>query len=331
MLEHVARNAPDQASRDAAMETLTQTSRLMGMRDVLATIRPMEAGPGVKQRTAYDCRGSSFLPGVMVRREGYPTHNDRSVNEAFDGAGATYDLFMDAFGHNSLDGQGMRLVSSVHYSRRYNNAFWNGRQMVYGDGDGRIFNRFTSSLDICGHELTHGLTQFTAGLYYSGQSGALNEHFSDVFGSIVKQRRLGHDAASADWIIGDGIFKPGVQGVGIRSMKAPGTAYDDPVLGKDPQPDHMSGYVVTDADNGGVHVNSGIPNKAFHLFATAVGGNTWEGPGKVWFLALTTLLRSQADFVTAARATVSAAQEVYGSGSAGVAACNDAWQAVGVF
>lgn len=328
MLEHVAMHATDTTSRDAAMRTLSQTHRLMGQRDVLSTMRPMEASPGVKQRTAYDCRGAAWLPGLMVRREGYPATYDDAANEAFDGAGATYDLFADVFGRNSLDGNGLRLVSSVHYSRHYNNAFWNGRQMVYGDGDGKLFNRFTASLDVCGHELTHGLTQFTAGLEYQGQSGALNEHFSDVFGSILKQRMRGESVLAADWVIGEGIFRPGVHGVGIRSLREPGTAYDDSSLGKDPQPDHMSRYVTTDADNGGVHLNSGIPNKAFYLFATALGGNSWDTAGRVWFLALTQLLRRDADFAAAARATITAAQQLQAADAESAAI--GAWKSVGV-
>src|SRR5690606_25342549 len=116
----------------------------------------------------------------------------------------------------------------------------------------RLFNRFTIAADIIGHELAHGVTQHTANLIYQGQSGALNESMSDVFGSLVKQRLLGHTAAEADWLIGEGLFTSNVNGTGIRSMKEPGTAYDDPVLGKDPQPGHMNNYVQTPSDNGGV-------------------------------------------------------------------------------
>ena len=171
-------------------------------------------------------------------------------------------------------------IASVHYDQDYDNAFWNGDQMVFGDGDGVIFTGFTKALDVIGHELTHGVTQFTANLDYNAQSGALNESFSDVFGSLVKQYRNGEDTASADWLIGKGILAPGIHGVALRSMKAPGTAYDDPKLGgKDPQPADMSGYVDTADDNGGVHLNSGIPNHAFFLLADQLGGNAWDDAG----------------------------------------------------
>ncbi|CAN5593734.1 hypothetical protein BH18THE1_BH18THE1_04570 [soil metagenome] len=159
----------------------------------------------------------------------------------------------------------MKLDSTVHYGEDYNNAFWNGTQMVYGDGDGEIFQRFTKSIDVIGHELTHGVTQYEAALEYEGQAGALNESFSDVFGSLVKQYSLKQKVDKADWLIGNGLFGSKGRGIALRSMKRPGTAYDDPTIGKDPQPAHMKDYVKTTSDNGGVHINSGIPIDLFTL------------------------------------------------------------------
>ena len=211
----------------------------------------------------YDAQNDLSLPGKLVRGEKEKKSKDASVDGAYDGSGKTYDFYLKVFTRNSIDGQGMRLDSTVHYRRNFNNAFWNGQQMVYGDGDGEIFNRFTKSLDVIGHELTHGVTQFTAGLVYQDQPGALNEHMSNVFGSLVKQRAKKQTAKQADWLIGEGLFTNKINGVALRSMKAPGTGYNDPLIGKDPQPDHMSKYVKTAKDNGGVHINSGIPNKAF--------------------------------------------------------------------
>jgi Zn-dependent metalloprotease len=208
--------------------------------------------------------------------------------------------------------------------------------MVYGDGDedlpeaDRLFNRFTIAIDIIGHELTHGVTQFTAGLNYYSQSGAINESMSDVFGSLVKQRVLNQTAAEADWIIGAGLFTPNVNGVGIRSMKAPGTAYDDPVLRKDPQPGHMRDYVETTSDNGGVHINSGIPNRAFYVTAVTIGGYAWEKAGKIWYRTLRDKLRSNSDFATTARLTFETAGELYGAGSAEQEAVRTGWAEVGI-
>src|SRR5262245_54891431 len=155
--------------------------------------------------------------------------------------------------------------------------------MVFGDGDGTLFNRFTISIDVIGHELTHGVTGSEANLTYQGQAGALNESISDVFGSLIKQYSLNQTAAAADWLIGAGLLASSVKGVALRSMKAPGTAYNDPTLGKDPQPDNMSKFVHTAEDSGGVHINSGIPNKAFFLVATSLGGHAWEKAGQVWY------------------------------------------------
>ena len=288
------------------------------------------------QRLIYDAQNGSALPGVLVRSEGQPASNDVAVNESYDGAGATYDLFKAEYGRNSIDDQGMYLKSTVHYRVGYDNAFWNGQQMVYGDGDenlpveDRLFNRFTIAIDIIGHELAHGVTQFSAGLVYQNQPGALNESMSDVFGSLVKQRVLGHSAFEADWIIGEGLFTPRVNGVGIRSMKEPGSAFDDPVLGKDPQPGHMDDYVNTSSDNGGVHINSGIPNRAFYISAVELGGFAWEKAGRIWYVTLRDKLNSGSNFADAARLTHQTAGELFGDGSLEQQAVKTGWAAVGI-
>jgi hypothetical protein len=199
--------------------------------------------------------------------------------------------------------------------------------MVFGDGDGPYFNSFTDSVDVVGHELTHAVTQFTAGLTYVGQSGALNESVSDVFGSLVKQYKLGQTADQADWLIGADIVKKGFPGKALRSMAAPGTAYDDPSLGKDPQVATMADYVDTQDDNGGVHTNSGIPNKAFHLAATGIGGTSWDGAGRIWFAALTSGIGADTDFAGFAAATVTAAEAVSAEAADAV---RSAWEQVGV-
>ena len=288
----------------------------------------IEGGP---VRLISDAKSSNRLPGTTVRGEGDLATGDDACDEAYDGLGATWTLYAQAFERNSLDGKGLPLRASVHYGRGYDNAFWDGTQMVFGDGDGKIFGRFTASLDVIGHELAHGVTEHTAGLMYQGQPGALNESMSDVFGSLVKQRELGQDAAGADWLIGAELLIGELIGQALRSMKAPGTAYDNPVLGKDPQPAHMRDYVDTDDDHGGVHINSGIPNKAFYLAATALGGNSWEAPGHIWYAALTgTAIAADCDFATFARLTQDAATGLYGADSPELAAVTAAWTEVGV-
>jgi Zn-dependent metalloprotease len=282
-------------------------------------------------RTIDTASHTTSVPGRIVRLEGAGPTGDPATDEAYDGLGATWTLYDSAYRRNSLDDKGLPLIASVHYGRDYDNAFWNGEQMVFGDGDGTYFNRFTIAVDVIGHELTHGVTQFTANLAYAGQPGALNESISDCFGSMVKQLRLGQEAAQADWLIGQGLFTPRVNGVALRSLKAPGTAYNDHRLGRDPQPATMDGYVETDDDDGGVHTNSGIPNHAFYLAAVAIGGPTWEGAGQVWYDVLTGgKLKKTADFATFAAATIAAAGSRFGPASRQARAVEQAWTRVKV-
>ncbi len=326
------------AQRSMAMRTLRTTAQFSGQRAVAAEMHAMQAPPPQpgKNRSVYDAQTGSSLPGVLVRSEGGPATADPAVNEAYDGAGYTYDLYWDVYQRNSIDGIGMPLNSTVHYQKGYDNAFWNGQEMVYGDGDedlppaDRLFNRFTISVDVIGHELTHGVTGFTARLMYIDQSGALNESISDVFGSLTKQRQLGQTADQAVWIIGAGLFTANVHGVGIRSMKAPGTAYDDPILGKDPQPASMKDYVNTTEDNGGVHINSGIPNHAFYIAAIEIGGNAWEKAGLIWYRTLREKLQPRATFQDAASLTFDIAGVQFGAGSLEQQAVRKGWAEVGI-
>jgi len=282
-----------------------------------------------RRRNVYDAQHGWALPGKLVLQEHKRRVADVAVNEAFDGAGATFDFFARIFGRNSIDGRGMRIDSTVHYGSQFDNAMWTGHQLVYGDGDGRFFHRFTVALDVIAHELTHGHTQFTTGLRYTGQTGALNEHLADAFGLMVKQYKLGLTAETSDWLIGAGLLGPAVKGRAIRSMAAPGTAYDDPILGRDPQPAHMRDYVRTTEDNGGVHINSGIPNHAFYLAANALGGQPWLALGRVWYDAAMGLAQD-ATFADFAQATVAIAGELFGFGSHVEDEIAEAWIAVGV-
>ena len=287
------------------------------------------------RRSIHDAGNGTRLPGTLVREEGEGPTGDAAVDEAYDGLGATWELYHRVFSRDSLDDEGMALVATVHFGHDFQNAFWDGAQMIFGDGDGVYFRSFTSAVDVIGHELTHGVVQFTAGLIYVAQPGALHESIADCFGAMVKQRLLGQSAEEADWLIGEGLFTDRVQGVALRSMKAPGTAYDDPVLGVDPQPASMASYADlphdAENDNGGVHINSGIPNRAFYLAATGIGGASWEGAGPLWYAALTRPgLPKDADFATFAAATLEAAAARHGEGSAQHAAVAEAWRTVGV-
>lgn len=339
MLQEIVRNG-SATQRDLALRTLITSEQMRGQRRVMKSMSALmiaSALPGSKKhRTIYDAKNGSSLPGTLVRSEGDLDSSDPAVNEAYEGSGVTYDLYFDIFGRNSVDNNGLKLDSTVHYQKGYDNAFWDGNQMVYGDGDedlpaaDRLFNRFSVALDVIGHELTHGVTQYEANLAYWDQSGALNESLSDVFGSLVKQYQRKQSASEADWIIGAGLLTSNVNGVGIRSMKAPGTAYDDPVLGKDPQPAHMNSYVRTVDDNGGVHINSGIPNHAFYITALELGGNAWEKAGRIWYKTLTDKLQERSTFQQACDLTYAAAGELYGTNSLEQQAVKKGWAEVGI-
>jgi Zn-dependent metalloprotease len=315
------------AALRAQRTTLTEAIQFLGL----------DAGqlpaPAAEFKAVYDVQGGDErnLPGVMRRKEGDGVVSDPAVNDAFDNADRTYDFYRDVLGRHSVDGNGLKLVSSVHFGRGFDNAFWDGTQMVYGDGSGKIFQPGALTRDTCvvGHEITHGVVQYTAGLRYHKQSGALNESMADCFGSLVKQHALGQSADQADWLIGAGILGTQLQGVALRSMKDPGTAHQ-----LDRQPAHMRAYADLPDDgnprndNGGVHINSGIPNKAFYLTATRLGGNAWERAGRIWFDALTTKLRVNSGFAEAAAATAASAQSLFGAEVAGVVRAS--WNDVGV-
>jgi Zn-dependent metalloprotease len=331
-----------EAQRQAAIRTGAASERMRTTRALLTRLVRTKGidlaalGLATKalNRTVYDVDhgGWNDLPGRQVRAEGDTPSDDDSVNEAYDGADSTYTFYKDVYNRDSVDDAGYPLTSCVHFGVDFDNAFWDGGEMVYGDGSGQIFQvgSLTSSIDVIGHELTHGVTQYTAGLEYHTQSGALNESFSDVFGSLVKQYSLGQTAEQADWLIGEGILVPEL-GNALRSMSDPGTAFDG-----DSQPGHMDDYQNLPDDNdprndnGGVHINSGIPNKAFHLVATAIGGNAWEAPGQIWYQTLTQRLQPTSNFVDAANATIEAAGDLFGGDGNEQQAVRNAWKEVGV-
>ncbi|NYD57646.1 hypothetical protein BKA08_001884 [Nocardioides marinisabuli] len=310
-----------------AVDEALRSARLAGPSPAATLITT----PGAPAWTVHDAGSTTTLPGRPVRAAGEPAVGDAAVDEAATGIAASLALLLEVWGRDSYDGAGAPVSLSVHYGRDYANAFWDGTQLVFGDGDGVVFDRFTKPVDVLGHELAHALTEHTAGLVYADQPGALNEHVSDVVAACLKQRLLDQRPDAADWLVGEGLFLPGVQARGLRDMARPGSAYDDPRLGRDPQPGHMDDFIVTTDDHGGVHLNSGIPNRAFHLAALAIAaadpgpaGTSWTGAGQVWYDALTGgAAGPRTDFAGFAAATVAAA----GPHADAVA---EAWAAVGV-
>lgn len=295
---------------------------------VNAALSP-QARDWTAERHIYDGELKASLPGKLIRGEGDAATGIEDADRAYDGAGEVFSLFAEEYCRNSLDGNGMPLVATVRHRRNYNNAFWNGTQMAYGTGDGKVFQTFTE-LSVIGHEMAHGVIQHSGGLIYENQSGALNESVADVFGCLALQRSLGQHVHEADWLLGKGILGTEVNGVALRSMKAPGTAYHDDLLGQDPQPWHMDHFVVTTEDHGGVHINSGIPNHAFYLFCNYIGGKAWHLPGAIWYRALQKLNNPMATFNDWADQTLDAATEISGQGSIEVLMLRRAWKLVGI-
>lgn len=300
----------DRDVRSAAMATLIETARLRGQRELLAqTFAPVAEG-GLN-RNIFDAKHNTTTGGKLVRSEGTPTVKEKVANEAYDGLGVTYTFYDTVFHRDSIDGHGLRLDGVVHYGHHYNNAFWNGARMIFGDGDGKAFFGFTKAIDIIGHELTHGVTEFTCNLEYHQQSGALNESMSDVFGSLVKQFTLKQTVEEADWLIGSGVLGPAIKGKALRSLKDPGSAFDG-----DDQPSNMSGFVnspdTSAGDFGGVHTNSGIPNHAFYLLATALGGHAWEEAGQIYYETLLAL-KPTSDFKDCATVAYQIAGKRFGT------------------
>jgi Zn-dependent metalloprotease len=285
------------------------------------------AAGGNPRRFIYDEHESeAHVLGTLARSEGQPHVADKAVNDAYDGFGDTYKFYWEVLKRNSIDDRGMQIDGLVHYGVRYPNAFWDGEgHMWFGDGDGQMLTQTTKGVDVIGHELTHGVTQYTLQLVYQGQSGALNESISDCMGSLVMQYAKGQTAEQASWLIGADIVGPELRPA-LRSMKEPGKAnpYDD-------QPANMDEYVKTAEDSGGVHTNSGIPNHAFYVVATTLGGHAWDGAGLIWYDTMHDhKVRPTASFRSFAKGTLRAAEHRFGTGSAQAAAVKSGWEAVKV-
>ncbi|WP_411342461.1 M4 family metallopeptidase [Paenibacillus sp. WLX1005] len=272
-------------------------------------------GKGIQTYTASN---RTSLPGSTVTSTS-STFNDPAAVDAHAYAAKVYDFYKSNFGRNSIDGNGLVLRSTAHYSSKYNNAFWNGTQMVYGDGDGTTFVPLSGDLDVVGHELTHGVTEYTANLEYYGQSGALNESISDIFGNTIEGK---------NWLIGDAIYTPRVSGDALRYM-------DNPEKGG--QPARFADYLNTSDDNGGVHTNSGITNKAYYLL---VQGGTFDGVKvtgigrsqaiQIVYRALTLYLTSTSNFASYRSALVQASTDLYGASSTQTTAVKNSLSAVGI-
>ncbi|KAL9595983.1 MAG: hypothetical protein Q9219_006106 [cf. Caloplaca sp. 3 TL-2023] len=309
--------------------------------DLVDEKRPRPGPPkALYEKQSMDCASVSIydgqhlkepaeLPGALRRRYGEPAVDDKTVNVCYDAVNKAQEFFRNNYGWDSVDDKNHPIVGTVHFGEKLANAFWfaGHNQMMYGDGF-ELMTNFVGSYEVVGHELTHGIVQFSSGLIYEGMSGALSEHVADVMGTLLEQWVHNLPADQADWLLAQDVLLPDNPKVAMRSMKAPGTAYDDPRIGKDTQPGHMQDYLFTPHDHGGVHANSGIPNHAFYLAATRFGGNAWEVPGRTWFAAMTTAKPRETFWDFAGRTVAEAEKETSHPTWAGIV--EQAWIDVGI-
>lgn len=291
----------------------------------------------VKSRKVYTANNGSALPGTLLWSEGGTQTSDTTAQAAYNYAGNTYDFYKNVFNRDSYDNAGAQIISSVHYLTNYNNAFWNGSQMVYGDGDGTQFGPLSKALDVDAHELTHAVTERTANLTYSNESGALNEATSDILGNSCEAYSKNGGVPNANtWKVGEDITTPNTAGDALRYMNNP-TADG---YSKDYYPERITGT----ADNGGVHGNSGIANLAYYLMVmggthprgktavnvtplSATSSTSLDMAQRIWYRALTTYWTSSTGFSGARTGTVQAATDLYGATAA--ATVTAAWDCVG--
>lgn len=293
---------------------------LMSLNTFIEGIKPFEV-PDLFAKSGrvcltHDCENKFHYPGKLILKDKDVKHKIVDAENAHKGAKFTYDFFKEVFGRSSLDDKDIQLNSHVRYGQDFANAMYDGKNnMIYGEGDGEIFKTFVIT-DVIGHEFSHGVVQNTANLEYYSQSGALNEHYADVFGSMIKQYSLKQTAKEADWLIGEGIFGPSVNGKSLRDMLNPGEAYDDEVIGKDSQPNHMDGYDPDmKSDNAGVHRWSGIPNRIFANVALRFEEESYKRAGKIWWNTLTKRLKHNSSFQEAVDGWVAESGELFGKNS----------------
>jgi len=300
------------------------------VKEIRPTRRTAPASPGKMQRSVFDANhqqgdwsGANLPANALVRSEGSQPVKDRAANDTYDALGTFYTFFKDIFGRDSWDGKGAPLEAVIHFGRNFENAFWDGRRAVLGDG-GRGLRHF-HRLDIVAKEFSMGLLQKETKLIYQGQSGAVFQSVALVFSAMVKQYALNEDSRTSTWLIGDDL----VEGQPLMSLENPGSAYDSKVFGKDPQVAHMSGYQESKLDNGGIHMNCGIPNRAFVLAAKALGGHSWDVAGRVWYtLICSGKLKPATTIAQFASQTVALAKSEFGAAAA--RKIQSAWSDVGI-
>jgi len=339
MLDAMTRS-PDHRIREVARHNQAAADRsrrapALGSKAVVGE-RGGAAEAGKVRRVVRDAGQEPRFDGKVRRREGDPPTGNRDVDDVYRNTGIVLDFYRRVFNRNGVDGKGMWLISNVEFrqtpAQPMLGAYWyrNHKAMTFGEEILEVMKRPAKALDFAGHEMTHGVVQFTAKLAHGNEPGALNESFADVMASLVKQWKKGQTASEADWLIGDTVVYRSKTVRGIRSLKAPGTAYtDDPHIGSDQQVWQMKHKYRGSKDDGGVHINSGIPNHAFYLVSATLGGLAWERAGQVWYASLLRL-HPNSDFEDCAQTTYTVAAALFGRGSRVQKAVKSAWKTVGL-
>lgn len=334
LVQHLADNGPPE-HREEMRAQADHAAQLRSQR-VAHGGKPLASKVGKQplHRQVFDAQGQTFLPGKMLRDEDDPPVKDNDANDAYENVGIALQFYKDVLGRDSVDGKGFRIDASVHYGFRFANAMWTGEQMIVGDGDGEMVRGLAKSLGLIAHELSHGITQHIVGgglgvvqrrnqpPQLVGEAGALNESFSDVFASMIKQWRKKQDADKASWLIGEDVLAA-KYGKAVRSLKAPG---DKKLTWKeDDQIWDARKFRPTDD----CHRASGIPNHAFYTAAMELGGHSWEKLADIWFQGYDSLY-SRATFLDAAHATIGVAAKLHGKGSPAHKAVKAGWAKVNV-
>jgi Zn-dependent metalloprotease len=335
MMRHLAQESDDPAHRQLLLDQVARTSGLRARRaSAISTATSHARGAKPLHRRIFDAQQETMLPGQLLRDEGKPPSNDEAANEVYDNLGLALQFFSGVLGLNSADGAGMRIEASVHYDFKFINAMWTGHQMAVGDGDGKAVRHLSRSLGIIAHEFSHAVSQHLVkgGLgvvqlpdrppELKGEAGALNESFSDVFASMIKQWHAGHDVKQADWLLGEDIVS-GHRNHAVRSLKEPGNK--SITWAKDDQVKDYRNFKPTQE----AHTASGIGNHAFYLAAKQVGGRSWESLARVWFQGFSRL-RARATFLDAAHETMAAAAAIHGKTSTVYEAVRAGWKSVHV-
>lgn len=345
MLRKLAEKTDDEGRR-VLKANMDSASRLRTQRAASSKQkkeRPPKSAPSEVasyKRSVFDVANGTDLPGRVLREEGQTPVGDLAADHAYDNAGLALNFYFQVFSRDSIDDRGALVESAVHYGQNFGNALWTGERMVFGDGN-QMVSGFTESIDLIAHELTHGIIQHLVpgGLgavripvkerevegqthALKGQSGSLNESFSDVMGCLVKQWHLKQHVDEADWLIGDDVLASKF-GKAVRSLKDPGNR--NLTWPEDDQFKNMDQYF----EGADVHDGSGIPSHAFYLAAKGIGGSAWEKAGVIWYEAYASL-KPRSKFSDAAKATLRVAKSKFGAKSKEFKAVAAAWREVNV-